>query len=323
MDEIKQFCIKYDLPEIKLEGLTETEYNHRCKYIRLYERLIKRCQSMTKEELSVYCEVHHIKPKCLGGTNIKTNLVKMPVRYHLISHLVLINIYPNNKKLHYAVHRMFFNKKETVQSIVKKHISSRTIAHLKEDNIKNRSGKNHPLYGKPRSEETKRKLSLANKGRKVSEEVKQKISAAIKGRKLSKEHIEKLRKVNTGVVFTEERRKNISKALKGKPLKEETKRKMSESRSGEKHPMYGKHQSEETKQKISKANKGRKAPSGFESSSSKHVLSPDGTIYGSIKEAARRTGLGKDWIANRVTGRTKHNDGWRFISDEEIAFISI
>ena len=58
----------------------------------------------------------------------------------------------------------------------------------------------HPLYGKPRSEEVKRKLSNALKGRsflhchsrlgtKMSEEQKAKISSALKGRKKTLQHI--------------------------------------------------------------------------------------------------------------------------------------
>ncbi|ABT15388.1 hypothetical protein FR483_N103R [Paramecium bursaria Chlorella virus FR483] len=43
----------------------------------------------------------------------------------------------------------------------------------------------------------------------------------------------------------------------GKTLSEETKRKMSEAKSGEKHPMYGKEHTEETKQKMSDANFGK------------------------------------------------------------------
>lgn len=61
-------------------------------------------------------------------------------------------------------------------------------------------GENHPLYGKPRSEEVKKRLSEALKGRsflhcankkgtKQSEETKQKISNSLKGKKKTPEHI--------------------------------------------------------------------------------------------------------------------------------------
>ena len=50
----------------------------------------------------------------------------------------------------------------------------------------------------------------------------------------------------------------ISETLKGKHHTEETKKKMSKSRKGKNHPMYGKHLTEETKEKISETRKGKK-----------------------------------------------------------------
>jgi len=46
----------------------------------------------------------------------------------------------------------------------------------------------------------------------------------------------------------------------GITFSKEAKRKMSEARRGENHPMYGKHHSKETKEKISKANNGENNP---------------------------------------------------------------
>lgn len=62
------------------------------------------------------------------------------------------------------------------------------------------SGENHPLYGKPRTEEVKKKLSDALKGRSfahcasrkgitMSDEQKAKISASLKGKAKTPEHI--------------------------------------------------------------------------------------------------------------------------------------
>lgn len=51
----------------------------------------------------------------------------------------------------------------------------------------------------------------------------------------------------------------VNEAIKERGgLSKETKKKMSESRAGEKHPMYGKHHSEKSKQKMSKIKKGKK-----------------------------------------------------------------
>ena len=45
--------------------------------------------------------------------------------------------------------------------------------------------------------------------------------------------------------------------MKDKHHSAETRKKMSESKKGENHPMFGKHRSEETRKKISEANKGK------------------------------------------------------------------
>ena len=115
------------------------------------------------------------------------------------------------------------------------------------------------ILGHIDSDETRLKKSLSHKGVKLgpmNEETKQKLSEANKGKTLSEETKQKLRKPKT-----EETKQKISEAKKGKTLSEETKRKISESnkkRLVEKGvPFKGKHQSEETKQKISDAMKGK------------------------------------------------------------------
>lgn len=68
-----------------------------------------------------------------------------------------------------------------------------------------------------------------------------------------------------GSHHSEETRRKLSEVKKGEnhPLygkhhSEETKRKMSESKKGGNHPMFGKHPSEETKKKLSETHKGEK-----------------------------------------------------------------
>jgi hypothetical protein len=68
--------------------------------------------------------------------------------------------------------------------------------------------------GSKRSEETKRKMSEANKGKKCSEETKRKISEIHKGKKHSEEHKKKLRDINLGKKHSEETKQKISKSRK-------------------------------------------------------------------------------------------------------------
>lgn len=83
------------------------------------------------------------------------------------------------------------------------------------------------------SDETKKKLSDAHKGKTLSEEHKKKISESCKGHKPaqhSEEFIQKQRERNTGKIMSQETRDKISKTLTGIKRSAETKMKMSENR---------------------------------------------------------------------------------------------
>ena len=79
----------------------------------------------------------------------------------------------------------------------------------------------------PFSEEHKLKMSLAHKGKPFSEEHKLKMSLARKGKPLSEEHKRKMSLAHKGKPVSEETRRKMSLARKGKPFSEEHKRKMS------------------------------------------------------------------------------------------------
>ena len=112
--------------------------------------------------------------------------------------------------------------------------------------------------GKPLSEEHRRKISEGNKGRTPSEETRRKISRSNKGKTHSAKTRRKLSEAHTGRTLSEEHRRKISRSNKGKTHSDEVKQKISESKKGENHPMYGRKHSDETKQKMSEAHKGQK-----------------------------------------------------------------
>ena len=92
------------------------------------------------------------------------------------------------------------------------------------------------------SEETLRKMSEVQKGRKCSAETRAKISEAHKGKKLTAETCRRISESKKGKPrkpHSEESCRRISEARKGKTLSEEACRKMSESRKGKNnHPMH-------------------------------------------------------------------------------------
>lgn len=51
-------------------------------------------------------EIHHIIPRSLGGSNIKGNRIKLPVRAHFIAHMLLWKSFPGCIKMAFAVHQM-------------------------------------------------------------------------------------------------------------------------------------------------------------------------------------------------------------------------
>lgn len=131
--------------------------------------------------------------------------------------------------------------------------------------------------GKTRSEETRQKLSEAHTGKTLSEETRQKMSEAKKGennsmygKHPSKETRQKISEANKGRTRSEETRQKLSEANKGKTLSEETKKKIGEANKGRTHSEEarrkmseankGKILSEETKRKLREANKGKPRP---------------------------------------------------------------
>ena len=97
---------------------------------------------------------------------------------------------------------------------------------------------------------TTRKQNMNLISHKQSEESRKKLSIAGKGKVISEETREKLRNANLGKIVTEETRKKISKSSKGKVISEQTRKKLRDAN-------VGKLVTEETRKKLSTAGKGR------------------------------------------------------------------
>lgn len=147
-------------------------------YQNIYDNLISRGQ--TREPLTEYKEIHHIIPRCMGGTDEKTNLVELTGREHFIAHWLLTK-FTNSAGLNQAFGMMCLTNKGRQYNV-----SSR-------------------LY-----EIGRKLLSESMTGRKMSEETKKKISETLKGREFTKEHIARMRKPKT-----EKAKKNIAAAKVG------------------------------------------------------------------------------------------------------------
>lgn len=179
------------------------------EYKRVHDAIIDRARSRGwsrrgKRKPTCLVEEHHIIPRSLGGTNIVENKVCLTPREHYIVHKLLAKIYTGvaKRKMVHALHRMVHGNEGQYSFI-----SSRECERLKLERAQVLS-----VQFKDRvfSEEHRRKIVVANTGRKYTEEHRRNISDALKGRKLSEEH--RRNKKNAQTPMPEHVRKKISEA---------------------------------------------------------------------------------------------------------------
>lgn len=178
-------------------------------YKKIYEEIIIKHGSLIK--LDCYCEYHHIVPRCLGGSDDKTNMTYVSGRVHVILHWLLCKIYPTNKKIFIAFHAMtMINDRQG------RILNANIIESARKYNAQSK-------IGIPRSEETKQRICVSRTGKKHNEETKQKIGSATK--RYRQEY---------KFYHSEETKQKLSESHAGKSLKEETKRRISDSMIGKK-----------------------------------------------------------------------------------------
>ena len=194
------------------------------KYTKWYNNIIvnARARDLPKQPGT---EVHHILPKCMGGTNSKDNLVRLWAREHFCLHMLLVKMLQDpilKRKMQFALnsfrrtsqnqqrHKLTARQYEIIRRQVSEARSSSLIGNKfgvgRIVSAETRLKMSNSMRGKntrPMSEETKQKISSANKNRVLSEETKNRMSLARKGKPTGR------------------------KGLPGKPLSEETKRKIS------------------------------------------------------------------------------------------------
>lgn len=137
-----------------------------------YQTLIARA-AVRNLAADVDVEVHHIIPKCLGGTNKPDNLVDLTPEEHFVAHQLLVKIYPTSRKLVLALSAMRMSNKTHSRNnkmygwIKRLNVAARTgITQTVESNLK----RQNTLKG--------RKTSIGMLGTAHREESKNKISAS-------------------------------------------------------------------------------------------------------------------------------------------------
>lgn len=135
-----------------------------------YDKLITKAQN--RLETKGYTERHHVVPRCLGGSDDKTNMVTLTAREHCLAHLLLAKIHGGG--LWAAVHMMLnmhTPNSRAYKVAREKHAQFMSDIMAGEGNhMFGKKGNRAPFFGKKHSETTKNHWSEIRTGRKQSQE---------------------------------------------------------------------------------------------------------------------------------------------------------
>lgn len=217
-------------------------------YEKIYNALVEKAKvrGLDKSQHEGYFEIHHIIPRCLGGSDDKNNLVMFTGREHFIAHMLLWKAHPKNTGLMRAAFLMSSRWTSNGDKLSDNcpYINSKTYEKLRSEYAQavseQTSGENNPMYGKTHTEEARNKLKawyaanpdhhtqvMANKRGITLEEayqIKRDKEERLKlfhynrangiKRELTQTQREALIKANTGRVMTQETKDNFSKVFK-------------------------------------------------------------------------------------------------------------
>ena len=250
----------------------ENYFDISSEYWKKAERIYEENESFPKKVVKDR-NLHHKFPRSFSKKdgvdvdNDEDNLVSLSLADHFRVHYYLWKCAKKGYRGMMAKAFIFMRKKmvayatdETIEQLAKDYeeamkeaaeamkghsVSEETKKKIAEANKGKYTGEKHPMYGKHHSEETKKKMREAHKGNKY----------------------------NLGKHHTEETKKKLSEANKGKHL-------------GKDNSFYGKHHSEETRKKLSEISKVRMKGMCWFNNGKINIRAkecPDGFVPGRIK----------------------------------------
>lgn len=160
------------------------------KYSKWYYSIISNAKRRINNS-TTYTENHHIIPRSLGGSNQKENIVTLTAKEHFICHLLLVRFTVDSarQKMKLAA----FMLAVTSKNQQRQKVNSRWYAILREEYAKAKTG----VKVGPFSEERKKNISKAKKGKPLSEMHKQALTGIKKGRPWNDARRKSCRKVMT------------------------------------------------------------------------------------------------------------------------------
>jgi hypothetical protein len=179
-------------------------------YQRIHDQIIAAARERGMP--SGYCERHHVIPRSMGGTNDATNLVRLTGREHYLIHWMLFKIH-RYQETAFAWFRMTHTKESCGR------YTSYTYEYAKRAKSEFQS---RLFAGRTLSEEHRRKLSEAKRGRSYSDQGRDPATS------------------RKGQTLTPEQKARIGAASRGRKASDETRKKLSASKTGHRNPRYGK-----------------------------------------------------------------------------------
>lgn len=180
------------------------------KYEKWYADIIENAKNRTL--LDNEKEVHHILPRCLGGTDDTNNLASLTSREHFVCHWLLTKIHTGQAR-NKMINALYMMRAEGPnQKRYHTKITSRVYEKLRNEYrayISNlNKGRKQPLEEKVKQ----LKAQIGRKRSPFSEEWRAKLSAAKKGKNNNR----------YGVIISEETRKKMREKATGRKQSEET-----------------------------------------------------------------------------------------------------
>lgn len=185
-------------------------------YLKIYFRIIRKAKNELRNRSNAYYEEHHIKPKSLGGSNRKSNLVLLTAKEHFICHALLAKFFVKNTEYKISMIRAFHMMRCKNPHQKDRYYNSKLYEYNKERMYGPNREVPMPNEGKEHSLETKKKMSEGIRSYlsslpSVSEEF------SSRAKKRSSESRAKANLSNTGQRRTDEAKLKMSLKQKGKP----------------------------------------------------------------------------------------------------------
>ena len=203
------------------------------KYSKAYQNIIDKAisRNLTSRKQAKlvlgYVEKHHIIPKCVGGSDERTNLVFLTAKEHFVCHHLLTKMFNDidiSRKMRFAMNKMA--RKSLNQQRVR--ITAIVFEKMRKNFAEDMREQNKGKIKGPMTDEHKRAISNSGKGIPKSSQTRERMkgpksehqlrglkasSAARKGTTLSEEERQKFRKpkrAGTGQIYSAIRKGKVS-----------------------------------------------------------------------------------------------------------------